>query len=145
MRICCGVLAGPRDALRVHPHYGRWMEVVALVADGVAFTRSRRQHSNHLATKDSGTDELAGGNGKSRGGSHQRKTSTTGSKTSSRSAKRNGRDRRMDKVSHEGGITETLLVASAGPPPVAASASAAPLPGAHTSAGGGGRWVHVPT
>lgn len=149
--MCCGVLAGPQDVLRVHPHYGRWMEGVALVMDGVAFMRSRRQLSTHAAARESGTNELQvpGANEKGRRGQHQRKTSTKGSKTSlssGHSAKHKGTDRRKrEKVSgNEGGLNETL-VAAAEAPSVAATASGVPRPSAHTSAGGGGRWVHIPT
>ena len=103
----------------------RWRELLALSRDGIAFVRSggakRSQHRTAAPVRTSflPTDES----------SATAKTSKNSRDSSSSSKKKNGKEHRKEKSGSE---------------PLAAVAEPA-MPVGGTPAGGGGRWIHVPT
>lgn len=125
----------PRQMLRVHPHYGRWCELAALCMDGAHYARAPGRGRNLAATAEGSSAE-----GRERRGTSSSAVSTASKKSgkSSRSSK-SGRKKGQSKSKHKNpgeeqpsAIQQELL-----------GAPAAGLSG--TAAGGGGRWVHVPT
>ena len=120
--------AGGRG-LAAHPHYRHWEAVHGLVMDGVAFARGgggrRRQHAT--STRENG--------GGGRGQPHDRPRKKEKKDRRPR-AEKEKRAKPAKADGEPGGLGETLA-----PEPLeAAPASAAQT----TTAGDGGRWVHVP-
>lgn len=117
---------GRFGALSVHPHAGRWAEVISLVVDGITLAKDGRRTAVRAAAgekKEKNKKER-----KERGNEH-----------SPRNEKKEKKEK-QDKKVQQGALEEPLRASTAGE---AAAAPAATSEG--TAAGGGGRWVHVPT
>jgi hypothetical protein len=138
---------GRRLMLSCHPHHGVWVQLAALVSDGIAFVRGR----------------LLGGGGGG-GGSRQRLLESGGSarpshgerggkekkerKADKKEDKNKSRRHRRSSSGSSSGPGKESMGGRAGSAeglvaPVAAAPSSAPQQGINTPAGGGGRWVHV--
>jgi hypothetical protein len=131
---------GQSCVLRSHPHWGVWLELRSLVIDGVEFSRrggtgvghrnqvlADEQHRHLLGGRPSegrsknSSRRASGGRGDG-GGGHSRKASNKAAGSMRKSGK--------------------------GSAPLAKSAASSPLTGptgGTTPAGGGGRWVQVPS
>lgn len=123
---------GTPASIRAHPHYGRWQQLAGLAADGVATVRQgggpgKRQYAK-VPVVGAEPEGRAGG-GKKKGKLQPKEI-----------FKEKNASRRSDEqaVGARGGTGAAAAPSSAGDP-----AAVALAPG--TAAGGGGRWVHVPT
>ena len=139
-----------RQALAVHPHYSRWVELAGLAADGAAYVKARqsgrpmpprgRQQQEEAQERrgDSTRRDTGPGGGEGGGGERKEKRSSGGSRSKSKSLSSKERGGKGD-------LKEALVSAAAAQSgPAGAAAAPAPAPVAGTSAGGGGRWVHLP-
>lgn len=120
------VRPGGDDGLKAHPHYQRWVGVVSLVTDGVAFTRGGRRRPPRQPLEEPA-------------GAPPRKKLQRADK-SSRAPKSQGKSSGSSKAESSeqsllGGGDETR-----GPAATAEASGAR----SHTPSGGGGQWVHVP-
>ena len=127
---------GGPAALRSHPHHQRWVEVMALVHDGVSFSRARVQGRGSTRSPDTSrpsserllpaiADKDRGGNA----GQSRRK------EKKSKKSKHAASMEPQPNVNVSNGKAEPGEGAAAGSPPAAAVQGSA--------AGDGGRWVHV--
>jgi len=153
-------LRGKADAaaggLAAHPHYSRFVMVHGLVMDGVAFARGQGRRPG------GGGGRGGGGGGYTRvvkeGGARDgtgRDRGDSGKEGSKRSPKKEKKQRRKESRSADPSGATAAAPAAAAPAAAAAAAAAAvvaapklaaPASGARQStAGDGGRWVHVPT
>ena len=125
-----GVVLGSRATgkpltAQVHPHWGRWQQLAALCADGVAHLSGGRGRAARQQYTKVGSD--AQPHDRSPGGKQQKKAK--------KEKTEKGRSRRSaEPAEGEGGSRATEA-------PRTASAAATP---SGTVAGDGGRWVHVP-
>ena len=128
---------GSQALLRLHPHFGKWAEVLALAEDGVAYTSGRR------ATR-TPRPEQRGDKVEKTKQAHSEEKKEKKERGSSSAEKKEKKER--SKKSEKAGAKQPLLEAAAAPSP-AAPASSNPTAGGPkvTASGGGGRWVHVPT
>ena len=150
-------LRGKADAaaggLAAHPHYSRFVMVHGLVMDGVAFARGQGRRPG-------GGGGRGGGGGYTRvvkeGGARDgtgRDRGDSGKEGSKRSSKKEKKQRRKESRNADPSGATAAAPAAAAPAAAAAAAAvvaapklAAPASGARQStAGDGGRWVHVPT
>ena len=132
-----GVGPATSSFLSVHPHWAKWTEVAGLVQDGVVFTR-RRLKAGGAAGGIAPAREtpLAGEeNGRRRGGDAGASTRSPRKKSS-----RKG-EQKLRNGQHD---SERETEEAAGTPATAPRAPAPSAPAAGTTAGDGGRWVHVP-
>ena len=150
--VAAGVAMGSQRGLgvsgvRAHPHYQQWLALKGLAEDGVAYTRTRVRGSGTSGGKRSGSASPKGGEkilGKR--GEVSRSESKHGKrkhqhKDANGSARENQEDSEYGSVS-AGDTHEQLLSSSnnnARPEADVVTAARSSL------AGGGGRWVHVPT
>ena len=114
--------------------------------DGISFTRSRRQRSAQRAGSVAAPAKPTHRDGVNTDNTGRASTKSAGPRADSSGGKRKSKDKRKDKSENgsSGALSESLVLADASPP-VAAVAGAALQSGAQTAAGGGGRWVHIPT
>ena len=131
-----------KDMLRVHPHYLRWVEVGALVQDGVTYAKARRSGRPMPQRSRAEQQEERGGRGD--GGKRtdkRRKERREGGEKGERGASdgQGKRESRGSKKEKKAKGREPELAE-----PLVSAAPAAPAPASGTAAGGGGRWVHVP-
>ena len=133
---------GKKPGLALHPHHDRWMELLALCADGAAFARggTRKPRAGYAPVGGGSRRNSAAKAGEDRQGrgdgdrSRKKEKKEKGDKKERRDKGTKGkRERRR-------GETEGDAVSAPPPPP----AAPAPAPAAGTAAGDGGRWVHVP-
>lgn len=122
--------AGPRGALAGHPHYSRWLEVRALVGDGLSFSRAVVQGA---------------GTGGSPARQQRERLLEVGHKEGGRvsSPKEGGKKEKKKQKKWEGRETEGDAGVAFGDTEHAAVPEQPPAAG--TAAGGGGRWVHLPS
>ena len=113
--------------------------------DGISFTRSRRQRSAQRAGSVAAPAKPTHRDGVNTDNTGRASTKSAGPRADSSGGKRKSKDKRKDKSENGSeALSESLVLADASPP-VAAVAGAALQSGAQTAAGGGGRWVHIPT
>lgn len=123
-----------KQALAVHPHYHRWVELAGLVADGAAYAKARRlgkapppgrqrQHCNQNLGETGGEGER-----KLKEKQKDKRRSSSSNKSKSRTSREADPNLEEALVGHaqSGSMTGDI-------PSVAGTASA-----------GGGRWVHIP-
>ena len=135
---------GKKPGLALHPHHDRWMELLALCADGAAFARGGARKPR------AGYAPVGGGGGSRRNSAAKAGEDRQGRGDGDRSRKKEKKEKgdkkeRRDKGTkgkreRRRGETEGDAVSAPPPPP----AAPAPAPAAGTAAGDGGRWVHVP-
>eukprot|EP01044_Picomonas_judraskeda_P004962 COSAG03_NODE_449_length_7834_cov_7.818746_8_plen_175_part_00 len=152
-----GVVVGERPSpaarLKSHPHWSHWLELRALVEDGVAFTRGRqRAASKHAPTAPRSpvsqhhspvTSQLPRG--------EERRDSTQKKQGRSSSDKRRSEKKGSEKTGSSGRGSSSRKAEQGAQPllaapddPVAAAPGGAGVGPKATASGGGGRWVHVP-
>ena len=142
-----GVAVGRRTggggwSLKTHPHHQRWSEMHGLVVDGCNFLQGRRREGAGAASTALLQDRPAStvktrASGEGSGG--------TVSRASLKKKERKGKQKRASDDAPS-------VVATAAPQPGKPSAISAPVAaamqpstaGKATTAGDGGRWVHVP-
>jgi hypothetical protein len=122
----------PADVLAAHPHYTRWMEVVALAHDGLEYAKAR-QAGRPLPAKRA-VVHSATPSGPQRGSGGSSGTATSDKKGNNKERKEK-KAKVEKKAAAAGGMQVPLATASEDDAEAAAG----------TPAGGGGRWVHVPT
>ena len=127
-----GATGGVQDTLMAHPHWMAWMQLEGLIRDGVNFTlaRSVRGGAGYQAVRSSNTGE---GGGEPKGSKAKSSVDRGGPGPSPKKEKKEKKEK-AEKEKRGRGPAATD----------SAPAAAAPAP-AGTSAGDGGRWVHVPT
>ena len=143
--------AGAAPSLRSHPHFGEWQELRSLFEDGLAFARSRGKRSNPRPGGGGGSvraplrEESGRGTDEARGDgrrSSQKRDSAGGGgeKQQKKKKERREKEQRRDQSPIEGedGAAATAEVVQVVPSPVATA------PVGSSSAGDGGRWVHIP-
>jgi hypothetical protein len=163
---------GAGALLRLHPHFGKWTEVLGLVEDGVAYARGSQQRRGG-ATSQRSSSAAAGGNdddarsrrrqeeeeeeeeqeeGGNEGGRGRDKNKQKARQGHRSSGEKKGKKERGKKAAGREKAEPLLAAAPAAPAPTATSATSgggaagAGAGGAKaTASGGGGRWVHVPT
>ena len=113
--------------------------------DGISFTRSRRQRSAQRAGSVAAPAKPTHRDGVKTDNTGRASTKSAGPRADSSGGKTKSKDKRKDKENGSSGALSESLVPADASPPVAAVAGAALQSGAHTAAGGGGRWVHIPT
>ena len=131
--------------LSSHPHLALWAEVHGLVVDGVEFSRGRRGRGGYMYARvdeggradkrDEGAKEKGSARAKAGGGGKQKKSRTS-------------KERRREGADGHGASPGSGT--SKGAPAVegrgdAPTPAPPPAPVEGTAAGGGGRWVHVPS
>ena len=130
--------SGERPSLAAHPHHDRWLELGALVTDGVQMAQARLQGRQGYAplARAGAAQATKGGRGAGGAGKREKK-------------ERKGKKKRRDKDEDE--RTEAEMGAEPRrveqPEPAAGSEqpqSAAQPAAAGTAAGDGGRWVRLP-
>lgn len=132
----------PVYRLMVHPHYSRWLELGALVSDGVAFSRAHAQAWQAGRPMPRSPNEQRGSGSRSnRGSTCKPGEDNSGSepKGNSKREKDAKKEKTKDKKSGKdsgGGVGELSAPLVAEPESDAADVG--------TAAGDGGRWVHVP-
>ena len=135
-----GRAKGQPSSLRVHPHYSKWLEGVALVGDGLSFTRARLQGRG--ASKMGGRGGRGGG-GRERLHAAAGEDESRGTTRKEKSKKKEQHDAPSKQPKAKKGRGDAAYAGVA----VAAVASpitaATPVAAAGTLAGDGGRWVHV--
>lgn len=124
---------GNQALLRLHPHFGKWAEVFALMEDGVAYVSGRR--ATRTGPPESLLDETQK-TSQGHGLSGQKKEKKE--KKEKRDKKERGK--RPEKVE-----SKQVLLDTAGSSPTPASTDCNAGRPKATASGGGGRWVHVPT
>ena len=124
---------GSQALLRLHPHFAKWTEMLALVEDGVAYTSGRR------GTRTPRPEQRGDKTEKTKQVHNEQKKE----RSSSSAEKKQKKER--SKKSETAGTKQPLLEAPA--PSTAGPASSNPTVGGPkaTASAGGGRWVHVPT
>ena len=127
---------GRFGALSVHPHAGRWAEVISLVVDGITLAKDGRRTVPLLRGGNAAAGRAAAGEKKEK---NKKERKERGNEHSPRKEKKQKKEKQEKKV-QQGALEEPLRASTAGE---AAAAPAATSEG--TAAGGGGRWVHVPT
>ena len=151
-----GVVVGERPSpaarLKSHPHWSHWLELRALVEDGVAFTRGRqRAASKHAPTAPRSpvsqhhsplTSQLPRG---------EERRDSTQKKQGRSSDKRRSEKKGSEKTGSSGRGSSSRKAEQGAQPllaapddPVAAAPGGAGVGPKATASGGGGRWVHVP-
>jgi hypothetical protein len=153
---------GADRSLSAHPHYAQWMDVKAMVHDGVAFARGGgggkggggyRPIPREAAGAgpddgdDEGKEESSRGGGRS-GGKQKRSSSGSSRKSSSSKSKSGGgdrsrdRDRKDGKKSSSSSSKDAAADADAAPAAPAAAAPAAAVPAKPKASGyRGDEWV----
>lgn len=121
--------SGIQAMLQLHPHFGRWIGVLGLVEDGMAYTKGRRTmrtpsveqqaERKQKTQQDHRIDRIS--------------RSSDEEKQSKERKEKKERSRRPLKTAPKESLLETAAPASANGSGSKATASA-----------GGGRWVHVP-
>ncbi len=123
---------GRGQGLKVHPHYGRWVELAGLVSDGVAFARGQ-----------------SSGNRQGHGGKSAAFTGGSGDGKGARQAKKQKKQKKesKEKQGKEGSLKEPLSPLPSGQSGSSGAAVRAAVPSAAappattaTAAGDGGRW-----
>ena len=116
--------------LSVHPHASHWIDIAALVQDGVAYSRGRRNAVRGPQEENSPARE-------------RHKESRQKTPPKDQSSKRTTKRQKKEKERSESeGLGEPLQSQSANT--VAGSEAVGVAPVAHSvPSGGGGRWVHV--
>eukprot|EP01052_Picozoa_sp_SAG31_P020019 SAG31_NODE_1486_length_8148_cov_6.234439_2_plen_298_part_00 len=131
--------AGAAPSLRSHPHFSLWQEIRSLCEDGLAFARSCGNTKPRPAGGGSSMRApLREDNARGEGWRSSPKRDGGGGKQSKkeRREKENRRDRKQTEGEGDAAAPAAVVVVAV-PVPRAA-------PAAGTSAGDGGRWVHVP-
>ena len=132
---------GTAGWLSAHPHYKRWLELHALVCDGLAYAAGGGKGGGDAARgQGSGASPLldTAAPGTKRSKSHGAKHTRDEEKKSKKKSKKEGK---KASASGNSGSTEAM----AAPSHVAATASESSPRKTYktTPAGSGGRWVHV--
>ena len=140
---------GKKPGLALHPHHDRWMELLALCADGAAFARggARKPGAGYAPVGGGSSSGVRSGrrNSAAKAG-EDRQGRGDGDRSRKKEKKEKGdkKERRekggKGKRERRRGEREGDAVSAPPPPPTAP----APAPTAGTAAGDGGRWVHVP-
>ena len=143
------------------PHRAFWLDVSALVSDGIAFSKGRRAGggsrdrggggpgagagAGYTPVREGGGSRErsgapgGGGDGGREGDVGKKERAAAGNKSRHKEKKKEKKEKQKDK-----GEERTGVVAPVAPAPAVAAAAAAPGTGSGTAAGDGGRWVHVP-
>jgi hypothetical protein len=145
-----GVVAGGRVAgqvrgVQAHPHYSAWLQIYGMVIDGFRLTRSR-VHGGGRATEAVSeattrqtdgkvTDSPKSSDKTKRKGKHK---GEHGAKTSTASGRM---ERKPGDTMSRGNLDESLVASASQSPSTSQETSQSQT----TEAGGGGRWVHVPS
>lgn len=160
--VVVGERPSPAARLKSHPHWNHWMELRALVEDGVAFSRGRqRTASKHATTAQRlpvSQHHFSGERapidprvtrqrprGEERRDSTQKKQGSPSDdkkRSEKKGSERTGNSGRSNSSRKTEQGTQPLLAAS--DDPVAAAPGGAGVKPKATASGGGGRWVHVP-
>eukprot|EP01051_Picozoa_sp_SAG22_P009978 SAG22_NODE_869_length_6749_cov_3.048120_9_plen_328_part_00 len=141
---------GHAHGLRAHPHYARWLQTYGMVIDGVRLTRSVIHGGDGGATSAASQGNTSQVDGKMASSSKsERKKRKAGKSKGDHSAKTKGTANkdiaRFNKhTTDEPGVASPTPRGNLGESLVASTAPATNQ-SVSTAAGGGGRWVHVPS
>ena len=135
-----GQRTGGDPGLGGHPHHAKWVEIFGLCNDGLAFVKTRLAGRGRAGGGYQAVQSAKAGGG---GGEPKRlKAKDSGDRggSSAKKEKKEKKEKAEKKEKRERGPADSAPAVAA---PAVAPAAAAPVAG--TSAGDGGRWVHVPT
>lgn len=131
--------AGRARTLPAHPHYSGWLQIYGMAIDGVRLTRSVVGGGGAAKTASGGTARQANGNVTSSPRSPEKKRKEGGKSKGKHKANKSTASGKTTEGKHvdippQSNLDESLVAS-----PTATSQSQT-----SSTAGGGGRWVHVP-
>lgn len=129
---------GSGVGVRNHPHWQRWQELRGLCADGVTFARSGGSRRQALGRSQSLLAEGRKGGGGRTDEVKERREKAPKSKSTKSTGSEKKRSGKSESGKSESPRSQSSAAGELSPAVVEEAASG-------TAAGGGGRWVHVPT
>ena len=142
-----GQRTGGAPGLAGHPHHAKWVELYGLCSDGLAFAQSRGRGRAGGGYQPVRAPKSGGGGGEPKGSKEKSSSDTSrGSPSPKKKEKKEKKERAEKKGGQKERASRALAATGVATPAAAAPAPAvaAATPAAGTSAGDGGRWVHVP-